>query len=68
VELAAFADAGNVGRQVGDYTFNDLKYGLGGGIRILLPIGPVRLDAAYNPDRDPGDEAWEVHFSIGYPY
>jgi outer membrane translocation and assembly module TamA len=68
VELAAFADAGNVGRQVGDYTFNDLKYGLGGGIRILLPIGPVRLDAAYNPDRDPGDEVWEVHFSIGYPY
>ncbi|MHC4512438.1 MAG: BamA/OMP85 family outer membrane protein [Planctomycetota bacterium] len=68
LEIAAFADAGNVGRQVEDYTFDDLKYGLGGGIRILLPIGPVRLDAAYNPDRDPGDEVWELHFSVGYPY
>lgn len=68
LELAAFADAGNVGRQVEDFTFDDLKYGLGGGIRILLPIGPVRLDAAYNPDRDPGDEVWELHFSVGYPY
>ncbi len=68
LEAAVFADAGNVGSRVQDFSLDELRYGVGGGLRLLLPIGPVRLDAAWNPDRDPGDEEWVLHFSIGYPF
>ncbi|MCB9870739.1 MAG: BamA/TamA family outer membrane protein [Planctomycetes bacterium] len=68
VELATFVDAGNVGRSVQDYGLGDRKYGIGFGLRFLLPIGPVRFDSAWNPDRDPGERNWTIHFSIGYPF
>ncbi|MBX3461709.1 MAG: BamA/TamA family outer membrane protein [Planctomycetes bacterium] len=68
LEAGLFADAGNVGAEIQDFSLDDMRYGLGGGLRLLLPIGPVRLDAAWNPDRDPGDKVWVVHFSVGYPF
>lgn len=68
LEGSLFADAGNVGSRVQDFSFDEMGYGLGAGLRLLLPIGPVRVDAAWNPDRKPGDEAWVVHFSVGYPF
>jgi outer membrane protein assembly complex protein YaeT len=67
-EAATFVDAGNVGSRVQDFGLAGLHYGIGAGLRLLLPIGPVRLDAAYNPDRDPGDREWTLHFSVGYPF
>lgn len=67
-ELGVFADAGNVGVAVQDFSLDDLRYALGVGLRLLLPIGPVRLDAAWNPDQRPGDEEWVLHFSVGYPF
>ncbi len=68
LEAALFADAGNVGSRVQDFSLDEMRYGLGGGLRLLLPIGPVRLDAAWNPDQQPGDEEWVLHFSVGYPF
>ena len=68
LEGALFTDAGNVGRKVQDFSLRDLGYGIGGGLRLLLPIGPVRVDAAWNPDQQPGDVAWTVHLSVGYAF
>jgi outer membrane protein assembly complex protein YaeT len=68
LEGSLFADAGNVGGAVADYGFHDMGYALGLGLRLQLPIGPVRVDAGWNPDRAPGDEAWVLHFAIGYPF
>jgi outer membrane protein insertion porin family len=68
LEVGLFGDAGNVGRDIHDFSFDDLGYALGIGMRLLLPIGPVRLDAAWNPRQQPGDDEWVVHLSIGYPY
>jgi outer membrane protein assembly complex protein YaeT len=68
LEGALFADAGNVGARVQDFSLDELRYGLGAGLRLLLPIGPVRLDGAWNPDREPGEDEWVVHFSVGYPF
>lgn len=68
LEGALFADAGNVGVFVEDYSLRDLSYALGAGVRVPLPIGPLRLDAGWNPDPQPDDRHWTVHFSIGYPF
>ncbi|MCU0862263.1 MAG: BamA/TamA family outer membrane protein [Planctomycetes bacterium] len=68
VEAGLFADAGNVGSAVQEFSLDDMRYALGAGLRLLLPIGPVRLDAAWNPDQRPGDEEWVLHFSVGYPF
>ena len=68
LEGAVFADAGNVISDIGDASLRDMRYGIGAGVRLLLPIGPVRLDAAFNPDQRPDEKEWVVHFSVGYPY
>ena len=68
LEGGLFVDAGNVGTRVQDFSLDEMRYGIGAGLRLLLPIGAVRLDAAWNPDQDPGDEEWVLHFSVGYPY
>jgi len=68
LEGGLFVDAGNVGTRVQDFSLDEMRYGIGAGLRLLLPIGAVRLDAAWNPDQDPGDDEWVLHFSVGYPY
>ncbi len=52
-----------------DY-FNDFKYGIGMGLQYLLPVGPVRLDAAYNPDPEEmwHEDTWVIHFSLGMAF
>lgn len=68
LEGALFVDAGNVGSRVQEFSLDDMHYGIGAGVRLLLPIGPVRVDGAWNPDQDPGDDEWAVHLSVGYPF
>lgn len=52
-----------------DY-FRDFRPGLGLGVQYLLPVGPARLDIAWNPDRDGEryEESFAVHFSIGMAF
>lgn len=49
-----------------DY-FKGFRPGLGCGLLYLLPIGPARLDFAWNPDQDKerSEEGYLIHFSIG---
>ena len=68
IEGAVFADAGNVGRLVHDYTLKNLSYALGIGLRVALPIGPLRLDGGWNPDPGPDERSRTVYFSVGYPF
>jgi outer membrane protein insertion porin family len=66
---AIFADAGNVVPDWHDYfDFPGWGYGVGIGLRYLLPIGPVRLDAGFNPFAEDQQDDWVLHFSVGYPY
>jgi outer membrane protein assembly complex protein YaeT len=67
-ELALFADAGNIGSNVQDYSLQKMSYALGIGLRLQLPVGPVRVDAGWNPDRQPGEREWVIHLAIGYPF
>ncbi|MEM7202559.1 MAG: BamA/TamA family outer membrane protein [Planctomycetota bacterium] len=68
LEGAMFVDVGNVGSSVHEFGWSNLRYGVGAGLRLVLPIGPIRVDGAWNPDRQPGDKEWVVHFSVGYPF
>jgi outer membrane protein assembly complex protein YaeT len=68
-QSAAFIDAGLVEAQAGDlFELNSVRTGVGVGLRYLLPIGPLRVDAAFNPDRRSGESEWVVHFGIGMPF
>ncbi len=52
-----------------DY-FNGFRTGVGTGLQYLLPVGPVRLDVALNPDRRPerGEKDVVVNFSVGMAF
>jgi outer membrane protein assembly complex protein YaeT len=54
---------------LGDF-FRNFRPGLGFGLQYRLPIGPVRLDVAFNPDRDDqrDEDLCVVHFSIGMAF
>ena len=68
VSGALFWDVGNVELDYGDYfEFDDMRHGIGVGLRYLLPIGPLRLDAAWNPDHQSNEDEWVVHFAVGLP-
>jgi len=66
---ALFFDAGNVAREVDDYfEFNGMRTGVGVGVRYLLPIGPLRVDAALNPNARDGEDEYVIHFSVGMSF
>jgi outer membrane protein insertion porin family len=66
VDLALFADAGNLGIDVADWSLHDMRYALGVAVRLVArDTGPVVLSAAYNPDRARGEDEWVVDFAAG---
>jgi outer membrane protein insertion porin family len=65
-EGSLFVDAGNVNLLLDDYLqFRDIRYGIGPGIRWLLPIGPMRLDWGINPNPRSDESAHVLQFSVG---
>jgi outer membrane protein insertion porin family len=65
---AAFVDAGNLLLSSEDPGFDDMRYAIGLGLRYKLPIGPIRLDYGYNPDRRAGEDIGAFHFSFGFAF
>ncbi|MDP2980500.1 MAG: BamA/TamA family outer membrane protein, partial [Candidatus Omnitrophota bacterium] len=70
LKAAFFADAGNVwhvpdSRPKGGVSAGGIKIGVGTGVRIKTPIGPVKLDYGFpvNPDKDQSDTG-RIHFSM----
>ena len=68
LQLAVFGDAGNLLPRAEDIGLMDLRYGIGLGLRYQLPIGPLRIDYAVNPDRRPGEAFGAFHFSFGFAF
>lgn len=50
--------------------FKDIRPGVGVGLQYLLPVGPARLDLAFNPDRDTqrDEDRFAIHFSVGMAF
>jgi len=66
---ALFADAGTLVEQHNELLqFRDVGTAVGLGLRYLLPIGPLRVDVAANPDPASGEDDWAAHFSIGMAF
>lgn len=71
---AVFVDAGNLLPNSTDpfehvtAGFEDMRYAVGFGLRYKLPIGPVRLDYGYNPDKRPDEDQGAFHFSFGFAF
>jgi outer membrane protein insertion porin family len=71
---AVFFDAGNLLPNSTDpfnrvtAGFDDMRYAIGVGLRYKLPIGPVRIDYGYNPDRHAGEDVGAFSFSFGFAF
>ncbi|MDQ2919312.1 MAG: BamA/TamA family outer membrane protein [Verrucomicrobiota bacterium] len=65
---AVFVDAGNLLPNADDAGFDNMRYGVGFGLRYKLPIGPLRLDYGVNPDRRPDEDFGAFHFSFGFAF
>jgi outer membrane protein insertion porin family len=64
----AFAEAGNVWKDMDAVSYGDLKKSAGLGLRLYLPIiGLVGLDYGYGFDKVPGDDekGWKFMFTFG---
>jgi translocation and assembly module TamA len=65
--VAAFLDAGNASAGMVP-SFNDIKVGVGAGIRYLTPIGPIRLDVAVPLMPGPGDPSFGIYVGLGQAF
>ena len=65
VKAVAFFDAGTLSRNYEDLASSEIEMALGLGLRLDLPIGPVRLEYGYNMTRDEGEPMGALHFAIG---
>ena len=52
-----------------DY-WQDFRPAVGAGVQYLLPVGPARLDFAFNPDArtERGEDGFVWHFSVGMAF
>ncbi|HRZ09537.1 MAG TPA: outer membrane protein assembly factor BamA [Gemmatimonadales bacterium] len=64
-----FFDAGNVYRTPSQFDPARLYRGVGVGVALISPLGPIGIDLAYGIDRlnidGQPDPSWKLHFKIG---
>ncbi|MFQ5455143.1 MAG: outer membrane protein assembly factor BamA [Nitrospirota bacterium] len=68
IGIVFFIDAGNVWLSNKDVDLSDLKRSVGPGLRYNTPVGPLRLDFGYKLDREAGESASELHFTLGHAF
>ena len=68
LRFACFYDVGNVWKKLSDIGSGGFKSGVGFGVRIKTPIGPIRLDYGVPLSKQAGEDekkSGRVHFSMG---
>nr|WP_244444506.1 autotransporter assembly complex family protein [Nitratireductor basaltis] len=68
IGAVAFADAGYVGAEAFPDFSEDLKVGVGAGLRYLTALGPIRLDAAVPLDPETDDPDFAFYVGIGQAF
>ena len=56
IKGAVFFDTGNAYERIEDFGTDDIFSGVGAGVRVKTPIGPVKLDMGYPLDDVPGEK------------
>ena len=64
----AFFDVGAVTPEVQDFSLSEFYPGVGGGLRITTPIGPIRLDVGYGLRQIRNDDRIQVYLTIGHAF
>jgi outer membrane protein insertion porin family len=65
LRAVAFLDTGALSREYNRLGSSDVEVAIGLGLRLELPVGPIRLEYGYNLTKDPGDPVGTLHFAIG---
>lgn len=66
---AVFVDTGAVTPEIDDLAPDQFRTGVGAGIRISTPVGPLRFDMGYPLDRLPTEEQkLRFYLTVGYPF
>ncbi len=68
IGLVAFADAGYVGEESFPDFAEDLRVGVGAGLRYYTGLGPIRLDLAMPLDRQRDDPSVAFYVGIGQAF
>jgi outer membrane protein insertion porin family len=69
VRAAVFYDAGFVNEDAFDFTTAGYNSDFGFGLRLELPIGPIRVDYAIPMKKSPGDSSsGRFQFNMGYQF
>ncbi|WP_157014578.1 autotransporter assembly complex protein TamA [Mesorhizobium xinjiangense] len=68
IGVVGFVDAGYVGEETFPDFDQDLKLGVGAGLRYLTPLGPIRLDFAVPIDPNPDDPDFAFYVGIGQAF
>lgn len=66
--LVTFLDGGNVWLNTSDIKLADVKFTAGLGLRYNTPVGPIRIDYGQKLQKEKGESAGELHFSIGHAF
>lgn len=65
--VVTFVDAGQVSASIKPLP-DDLRVGVGVGMRYYTPIGPIRFDIAVPVSRRPGEDSFEVYVGLGQTF
>jgi len=68
LSVAGFVDTGTVVSEVSNLGSAKFSTGVGGGIRLRTPVGPIRFDAGYALNPIPGQDRWQFYLTIGNPF
>ncbi|MEM9014179.1 MAG: BamA/TamA family outer membrane protein [Pseudomonadota bacterium] len=68
IQLAAFIDTGSVSTDATPDFGGQFFTGVGGGVRYVTPIGPVRIDIAFPLDKRESDRSIQFYIAIGQPF
>ena len=72
LQVVGFLDAGNVFDRVGSLRLGRIRGGAGFGVRILSPVGPIRVDLGFKLDRrefaGERERLTALHVSIGQAF
>ena len=68
IQVAAFSDIGSVSQTALPNFSERFSVGVGGGVRYLSPVGPLRIDLAFPVNPRPSDSSVQFLISLGQEF